>query len=96
MKAAANPIIIAPSEMSEAPEAEPLRMSIPSSSASPRIGGITIRNENCASFSLLSPSRSPVAMVEPERDRPGSTATACAKPMTNASAMEISCLTRGL
>ena len=35
-----------------------------------------IRNENCASFSFLSPSIKPVAIVEPERESPGNTAHA--------------------
>ena len=40
------------------------------------MGMITMRNEKRATRSRLSPSRMPVAMVVPERDRPGSTATA--------------------
>ena len=58
--------------------------SLASKRASPRMGGMTIRKENWASFSFLLPSSKPVAMVEPERDSPGSTATACAIPMTKA------------
>ena len=60
-----------------------------SSRASPKMGGITIRNENCASDSFLLPNSRPVAMVLPERDTPGSTATACASPMMKASFIEI-------
>ena len=59
-------------------------MSLTSSRASPRMGGMTMRNENWASFSFLLPSRRPVAMVLPERERPGRTATAWAIPMTKA------------
>lgn len=44
--------------------------------ASPSMGMRTIRNENCATCSFLLPSNKPVAMVVPERDSPGSTATA--------------------
>ena len=70
----------------EAPSAaasSPIR-SLKSSRASPRMGGMTIRNENWAIFSFLLPSIRPVAMVLPERLRPGSTAQACAMPMTKA------------
>ena len=47
-----------------------------SSSPSPRIGIITMKNENLATSSFLSPNRIPVAIVDPERLRPGKTATA--------------------
>ena len=57
---------------------------------------ITISNENWASFSFLLPSRRPVAMVEPDRDRPGSTATAWAMPMTKAWNGEMVSRWRGL
>ena len=67
----------------------PLTALSTSRSASPRMGGMTMRNENCASFSFLLPSKMPVAIVEPERERPGSTAAACAKPMMKASFIEI-------
>ena len=43
---------------------------------SPKIGANTIRNENCAIDSFLLPSRRPVAMVVPERERPGIAAMA--------------------
>ena len=49
---------------------------IMSRKASPKIGTNTIKKENLATFSLLFPSRIPVAMVEPERDKPGKTAQA--------------------
>ena len=49
---------------------------IMSRKASPKIGTNTIKKENLATFSLLFPSRIPVAMVEPERDKPGNTAQA--------------------
>ena len=60
-----------------------------SSKASPNIGGITIRNENWANDSFLLPRSKPVAMVLHERDKPGITAQACAKPIMNASLMLI-------
>ena len=69
---------------------------IPSSKASPKIGGMTIRNENCANDSFLFPQISPVAIVEPERDNPGNTAQAWAKPMINASFILIFSFGRGL
>lgn len=47
-----------------------------SSKASPNIGGITIKKENLANFSLLFPNNNPVAIVVPERDNPGRTAKA--------------------
>lgn len=56
-----------------------------SSKASPKIGGITIKNENCAKCSFLFPNIRPVAIVEPERERPGITAHACATPIIKAS-----------
>ena len=56
-----------------------------SSSVSPRIGASTIRNENCATAAFLLPSKRPVAMVVPERERPGMAAQACARPMMKAS-----------
>ena len=75
--------------------ASPFAALMASSNASPRIGGMTMRNENCASFSFLLPSRSPVAMVLPERDSPGITAAACASPMMKASFMLIFSFCRG-
>ncbi len=63
---------------------------MPSNKASPKIGGMTMRNENCAKSAFLTPNSRPVAMVEPERDKPGNTATACAQPMMKASNSEIS------
>ena len=44
-----------------------------------------MRKENCATDSFLFPRIRPVAMVVPERERPGSTAIACPKPIINAS-----------
>ena len=86
MNAAKNPIINALVLML------PITASVPSfiiltvsSSASPKMGGITIKKENCAKDALLFPKSRPVAIVLPERERPGNTATACAKPMINAS-----------
>ena len=75
--------------------ASPFIIFIPSSSASPNIGGITIRKENCASFALLSPNNKPVAIVLPERDNPGNTAHACARQMINASYIEMFSFWRG-
>jgi hypothetical protein len=45
---------------------------------------ITIKNENCATEDFLTLQSNPVEIVEPERDKPGSTAIACAIPTTNA------------
>ena len=52
-----------------------------SSNASPKMGGITIRKENWASFSFLLPNSKPVAIVLPLLLKPGNTATACAIPI---------------
>ncbi len=57
---------------------------IKSKKASPNIGIITIKKENCATFSFLFPNNNPVEIVVPERDNPGNTATACDNPMINA------------
>ena len=65
-------------------------MSFMLSNVSPRMGIMTIRNENEATFSRLSPRSIPVAMVVPERLRPGRTAIDCAMPMTNASSQVMS------
>ena len=54
----------------------PFTIFITSSNASPQIGGITIKKENWASFALLFPNNKPVAIVDPERDKPGITAQA--------------------
>ena len=84
-KAATKPIIAASGEMPTMAWLKPSsKIFLVLSMASPKIGGITIRNEKCASFSFLSPSRSPVAMVLPERERPGSVAIAWAIPIIKA------------
>ena len=94
-KAAKNPDIIADKgSASAAPFAvryscDGAKMCLKSIRASPRIGGITIRNENCASFCFELPRSSPVAIVEPERDSPGRTATVCAMPMMKACSVEM-------
>ena len=62
-----------------------LMMSMIFKNVSPKIGIKTMRNENCAMLSFLFPSMRPVAMVVPERESPGKTATACPKPMMKAS-----------
>ena len=62
---------------------------------SPKIGISTMRNENCATLSFLLPSKRPVAIVVPERDKPGNTAIACPTPMMNASLNEIVSRWRG-
>ena len=51
----------------------------------PRIGAKTIKNENVATAPFSLPSRRPVAMVVPERERPGIVATAWLKPIIKAS-----------
>ena len=64
-------------------------LSLASRRASPRMGGMTMRKENCASFSFLLPSNRPVAMVLPERESPGRTAAAWAIPITKACQREM-------
>ena len=64
--------------------------------ASPKMGGMTIRKENFARFSFLLPNNNPVAMVLPDRESPGNTAQACAKPIMNASRVLMESLIRGL
>ncbi len=54
-------------------------------SPAPAIMGADKRKEKRAAASLSSPSASPAVMVEPERDTPGMTAKACARPMQRAS-----------
>ena len=76
IKAAKKPIISAPILISALAAEAFFTISIPESSASPKIGGITMRKENCASVSFLFHKISPVAMVLPERDNPGMTAQA--------------------
>ena len=46
---------------------------------------MTMTKENVATCSRLSPKRIPVAMVVPERLRPGRTARACPQPITKES-----------
>ena len=62
-----------------------LIMSMTFKKDSPKIGIKTIRKENWAMLSFLLPRISPVAIVVPERDNPGKTATACPRPIINAS-----------
>ncbi len=81
--AARNPIIITGTDNPDSAGENP--PFIKSRRASPKIGIITIRNENRATCSFLFPSMSPVAIVVPERESPGKTATACERPMMNAS-----------
>ena len=89
-----KPATITPAEIPVAAASPALLMR--SSRASPRIGGSTIRNENCATTSRLLPSSRPVAIVVPERDRPGIAATACAQPMIHASRHDNSLFSRSL
>ena len=70
-KAARKPTISAEVLISAFASDAPFMISIPESNASPKIGGITIRKENCARVSFLLPRISPVAMVLPERESPG-------------------------
>lgn len=51
---------------------------------SPSIGTRTIKNENCATASFFTPQSNPVAIVVPERDKPGKTAIAWDNPITKA------------
>ena len=46
--------------------------------------GVASKNENFAAASRDNPLKSPAVIVTPERDTPGITAIACAKPITNA------------
>ena len=48
------------------------------------MGTSTMRKENLETSLRCTPSSRPVEMVVPERDRPGRTASACARPMMNA------------
>ena len=75
MNAAIKPIIKEEVEISP-PNDSPFIIFNVSNNASPKIGGITIKKENCANFSFLLPNKSPVAIVLPERDKPGMTAHA--------------------
>ena len=49
--------------------------------AAPKMIGVDSRNENLAAPSLLSPIRSPVVIVTPERETPGMIAKAWDIPM---------------
>ena len=83
MKAAMKPAMRGSMAMSP-PMASPFIILMASSNASPNMGGMTMRNENWAMAALLLPSMRPVAMVVPERLRPGSTARAWLTPMMKA------------
>ena len=84
IKAVTKPIIAGRNPMDSEP-ASPLMSLMTVSNASPRMGMMTMRNENLATWSRLLPRIIPVAIVEPERLRPGSTAMAWAQPMIKAS-----------
>ena len=58
-------------------------------SAAPKIIGIESKNENFAATRRDKPSQSPAVKVIPEREVPGINASACAKPITNASLSRI-------
>ena len=95
-KAARKPTISAEVLISAFASDAPFMISIPESNASPKIGGITIRKENCARVSFLLPRISPVAMVLPERESHGITAQAWASPIMKASRLLIFSFCRGL
>ena len=79
-KAAAKPRMRA-SGATPAPKASwPVATFSRSSDCSPMMGMRTIRKENWAIDSRLTPERRPVAMVLPLREMPGATANACATP----------------
>ena len=59
----------------------PFRISL---ALAPMMGIKTIRKEKRAALFLSTPQSSATAMVEPEREMPGSTANACAIPIMNA------------
>ncbi len=52
--------------------------------AAPSIAGIDIINENLAIFSLSTPSAIPAKIVDPDLERPGKIAHACAHPTKRA------------
>ena len=56
-----------------------------SSTAPPMIDGMDSRKEKSAAVRRSSPANSAPAIVEPERDTPGSTPTACIAPTASAS-----------
>ena len=58
--------------------------SLTSSAVAPRMGGSTIKKLNRAASSRSTPSSNAAEMVAPLRLMPGSTATACATPITKA------------
>ena len=97
MNAARNPNIMAETGREVTASVVPASMIFSTSrNASPKMGISTIRKENLATASFLLPNSSPVAMVLPEREIPGNTATACANPMTKASHQPIFSFWRGL
>ena len=51
------------------------------SKPAPTIIGVDNRKENRAASSRVSPKKSPLAMVMPERETPGIIANACERPM---------------
>ena len=57
---------------------------------SPKIGISTIKNEKRATASFLTPNNKPTAIVDPDREIPGITATVCAIPIIKASLNETS------
>jgi hypothetical protein len=93
-KAAMKPTAIGNQPMDSVPaiaSLDGIKIFFKSNNASPKIGIITMKNENDATCSRLSPMMIPVAMVLPERLNPGNTATAWAMPMINASVIDMLC-----
>ena len=58
-------------------------ISLSSRTKLPKITGMLIRKENFAMFSGFAPDTVPAKMVEPLREIPGKSATACISPKTN-------------
>ena len=83
-------IIAAPNVKSTSNAAGSLTILYSSNTSPPRIAGIDIRKEKSAA--LLRSIRIPnaPAIVEPERETPGSTPIACIPPMTSASFVKTS------
>ncbi len=63
------------------PASAPSRSCSSSRAVAPRMAGIDIRNESRAAATGRMPAAMPAAIVSPERESPGSTASPCASPI---------------
>ena len=88
-KAARNPSTSARGPTPAPKEPLPVATFIKSRNCSPIMGMRTIRNENWAMPLRSTPTRSPVAMVLPLREMPGTTAMAWATPTVSACHQEM-------